>query len=74
MCMWDEKIIKTIPVILFLFCLLEIFEMILIVSSMNKIERLEVQLQQNLKVLERVTDSLNKHLFKEFEHKKIKIK
>ncbi len=57
--MWDKEIIKIMPSLLFLFCLLEIFEMALIIIIMNKIEKLEVQLQENLKMLEISVDSLN---------------
>ncbi len=55
---WDKKIIKVIPAVLFLFCLLEIFELVLIIDNMNKIEKLEVQLQKNLKMLGMITDHL----------------
>lgn len=60
--MWGWKLIKIIPAILFLFCLLEIFELVLIVSDMNKAEKLETQLQQNLETLEIVINLLNDHL------------
>ncbi|WRF77320.1 hypothetical protein FNE39_05405 [Helicobacter pylori] len=75
--MWSEKILKIIPALLFLFSLLEIFELVLIVSNMNKIEKLEAQLQQNLKVLED-TILLSKHLegmdLEHLKNKKIKTK
>ncbi|WP_231202378.1 hypothetical protein [Helicobacter pylori] len=50
--MWSEKIIKTIPAILFLFCLLEIFELILVIEDLNKTEKLEAKIENNLKMLE----------------------
>ncbi len=59
--MWNEKIMRVIPAMLFLFCLLEIFELGLIIGDMNKIEKLEYELQQNLKVVEMVTDLLKKY-------------
>ncbi|WRF48741.1 hypothetical protein E5E45_03195 [Helicobacter pylori] len=60
--MWNEKFLKIIPAILFLFCLLETFELALIINDMNKTEKLEAQLRQNLEVLETITNLLNKHL------------
>lgn len=76
--MWDEKIIKIIPAVLFLFCLLEIFELALIISGMNKTEKLEAKIENNLKVLESITILLNRDSeCMELEHPKdkgIKIK
>ncbi len=60
--MWDRKIIKIIPALLFLFCLLEIFELVLIISNMNRAEELEVKVENNLKVLEDITILSNEHL------------
>ncbi len=60
--MWDEKIFKIIPAVLFLFCLLEIFELVLIIGNMNKIEKLEARIENNLKVLEDITILSNEHL------------
>ncbi|WP_212870482.1 hypothetical protein [Helicobacter pylori] len=60
--MWSEKFLKIIPATLFLFCLLEIFELVLIINDMNKTEKLEYQLRQNLEVLETITNLLNEHL------------
>ncbi|EPZ74334.1 hypothetical protein [Helicobacter pylori] len=60
--MWDEKIIKIIPVMLFLFCLLEVFELGLIVSNMDRSEKLEAKIENNLKVLEYITILSNEHL------------
>ncbi len=60
--MWDEKALKIIPALLFLFCILEIFELGLIVNEMDKAEKLEVKLTQNLEELEKITNLLNEHL------------
>ncbi len=59
--MWHEKIIKVIPVMLFLFCLLEIFELGLAINEMNKTEKLEVQLRQALEESRIIVNSLSKH-------------
>ncbi len=76
--MWNEKIIKIIPAVLFLFCLLEIFELALIINDMNRTEKLETEIRNNLNVLEGITILLNEHLYgMDLEHskdKKIKIK
>ncbi|WP_187849197.1 hypothetical protein [Helicobacter pylori] len=60
--MWNEKSLKIIPALLFLFCLLKIFELVLIINDMNKTEQLEQQLRENLKVSETITNLLNEHL------------
>ncbi|WP_219029091.1 hypothetical protein [Helicobacter pylori] len=60
--MWGEKIIKIIPAILFLFCLLEIFELVLAINYENRAEKLEAGIRNNLKVLEGITVLLNEHL------------
>ncbi|WP_219028583.1 hypothetical protein [Helicobacter pylori] len=60
--MWDEKIIKIIPAVLFLFCLLQIFELVLVVNYLNRVEKLEVGLAQNLEALEKAAILLNEHL------------
>ncbi|WQS96066.1 hypothetical protein FNE56_00395 [Helicobacter pylori] len=57
--MWNEKILKIIPALLFLFCLLEIFELVLIINDMNKTEKLEQQLRENVKALDTITHLLN---------------
>ncbi len=62
--MWSERILKIIPALLFLFCLLEIFELVLIINSMNKTEKLEAGISDNLKVLEDITILLNQHKIK----------
>ncbi|GAA7348489.1 hypothetical protein ID0616_19450 [Helicobacter pylori] len=60
--MWNEKYLKIIPAMLFLFCILEIFELVLIIDDMNKSEKLEVKITNNLKALEDITILLNKEL------------
>ncbi|GAA9970802.1 hypothetical protein VN0935_14750 [Helicobacter pylori] len=60
--MWNERFLKVIPAILFLFCLLEIFELFLIINEMNKTERLEYKLWKNLEVVETIANLLNEHL------------
>ncbi|GAA7326639.1 hypothetical protein [Helicobacter pylori] len=77
--MWNEKFLKVIPALVFLFCILEIFELVLIINDMDKTEKLETEIRNNLKVLEGITILLNKHLedmqgSERFEDKKIKIK
>ncbi|MCK0498510.1 hypothetical protein [Helicobacter pylori] len=76
--MWSEKIIKVIPVALFLFCLLEVFELVLIIDDMNKTEKLEAEIRNNLKALENITILLNEHLegmgLEHFKDNGIKIK
>ncbi len=68
--MWNEKFLKVIPAVVFLFCVLEIFELVLIINDMNKTEKLEADIKSNLEMLEHTTILLNKY----FEDKKIKIK
>ncbi|GAA8685713.1 hypothetical protein HpDR81_14660 [Helicobacter pylori] len=76
--MWNEKILKVIPAAVFLFCLLEIFELVLIINDMNKTERLEAKVKSNLRVLEDITILLNEQVESKqlghFQDKKIKIK
>ncbi|GHR86868.1 hypothetical protein VN0664_15350 [Helicobacter pylori] len=76
--MWDEKTIKIIPAVVFLFCLLEIFELALTINNMNKAEKLETEIRDNLKVLEGIAILLNEHLegmqLKHFKDKEIKVK
>ncbi|MGL2375732.1 hypothetical protein ACOWK5_06520 [Helicobacter pylori] len=76
--MWNERFLKVIPAVVFLFCILEIFELVLIITDMNKTEKLETEIRNNLKVLEDITILLNEHLesmqLEHFEDKKIKIK
>ncbi|GAA7306135.1 hypothetical protein HpBGD104_11980 [Helicobacter pylori] len=76
--MWHEKFLKVIPAAIFLFCILEIFEMVLIIADMNKTEKLEAEIRNNLNVLEDITILLNEHLegmrLEHFKDKKINIK
>ncbi|GAA7864779.1 hypothetical protein HpMS191_00170 [Helicobacter pylori] len=65
--MWNERFLKVIPAVVFLFCVLEIFELVLIINDMNKTEKLEAEIRNNLEVLEGM------HL-EHFKDKKIKIK
>ncbi|GAA7277017.1 hypothetical protein ID0507_09330 [Helicobacter pylori] len=71
--MWNEKFLKIIPAVLFLFCILEIFELFLIINDMNKTEKLENDLYNNLQVMEKIVNLLNEHLegmqLKTFEKK-----
>ncbi|WP_033758846.1 hypothetical protein [Helicobacter pylori] len=59
--MWNERSLKVIPAVLFLFCVLQIFELFLIIQDMNKTEKLENQIKQNLEVLTQITELLNGH-------------
>ncbi len=58
--MWNERTLKIIPAVLFLFCLLEIFELVLIISDMDKTEKLETEIRNNLKVLRDIMILLDK--------------
>lgn len=58
----QEKIIKVIPGLLFLFCVLSILELCLIIEDMNKTERLENDVKKNLEALETITELLNGYL------------
>ncbi|NOK30700.1 hypothetical protein P740_003325 [Helicobacter pylori E48] len=70
--MWNEKFLKVIPAVVFLFCVLEIFELVLIIDDMNKTEKLEAEIRNNLKALEDITILLNEHLEgMQLEHFKI---
>ncbi len=60
--MWNERFLKVIPAVLFLFCVLEIFELVLIISDMNKTEKLEAEIKNNLESLRDITILLNEHL------------
>ncbi len=60
--MWNGRVIKVIPVVLFLFCLLECFEMVLIIINLNKTEKIEVQFEENLEALKMNATLLNEHL------------
>nr|WP_120858291.1 hypothetical protein [Helicobacter pylori] len=69
--MWIEKVIKVIPAVLFLFCLLECLELVLIIINLNKTEKLEVKFEEDLEFLKRSTTLFNKNIQRD---KKIKIK
>ncbi|EMG87622.1 hypothetical protein HMPREF1397_01026 [Helicobacter pylori GAM115Ai] len=58
----QERIIKVIPGLLFLFCVLSVLELFLIIEDMNKTEKLESQIKKNLEVVETITELLNEHL------------
>ncbi|QQW67663.1 hypothetical protein HGK50_04085 [Helicobacter pylori] len=60
--MWNENTLKIVPALLFLFVLLEIFELVLIIEDMNKTEKLEKQLTNNLEVSKTITKLLSEHL------------
>ncbi|WP_120904598.1 hypothetical protein [Helicobacter pylori] len=60
--MWNEKFLRIIPPVLFLFCVLEIFELVLIIDDLNKTENLEMEVKNNLAVVETLVKLLNEHL------------
>ncbi|PDW29295.1 hypothetical protein [Helicobacter pylori] len=70
--MWSEKVLKIIPALLFLFLILEIFELVLIINGMNKIEKLEAQLKENLETTKTIANILSEHLngMEHFQDKK----
>ncbi|MFP6102587.1 hypothetical protein ACLGAT_05815 [Helicobacter pylori] len=76
--MFYERSLKIIPAVVFLFCVLEIFEIVLIIISMNKTEKLEYKIRNDLKALEGILVLENEHLkgmqLEHFENKEIKIK
>ncbi|WQV45342.1 hypothetical protein KVK85_04810 [Helicobacter pylori] len=69
----QERTVKVIPGLLFLFCILSILELFLIIEDMNKTEKLEAEIRNNLKALKDITILLNKQL-EHFGDKNIKIK
>ncbi|OPG66037.1 hypothetical protein BGL87_00275 [Helicobacter pylori] len=69
--MWNEKFFKVIPAVLFLFCILEILELVLIIGDMNKTQSLEAEVKKNLEVIETITELFNGQ---HFHDKKIRIK
>ncbi|OOC21722.1 hypothetical protein BZK18_04825 [Helicobacter pylori] len=73
--MWNERCLKVIPAMVFLFCILSILELFLIIGDMNKTEKLESEVKNNLEVTETIINLLNEHLeYKELEKEpKIKI-
>ncbi len=72
--MWDEKSFKIIPAILFLFCVLEIFELVLIINDMNKTEKLENDFKNDLQFMKIAIETFDKHLEGMVELEKLKIK
>ncbi|MFP6252053.1 hypothetical protein ACLGC8_07580 [Helicobacter pylori] len=68
--MWNERFLKVFPAVAFLFCLLQIFELVLIINDMNKTEKLETEIKTNLKSLGDTMILFTEH----FEDKKPKIK
>ncbi|ANT42746.1 hypothetical protein JT151_05475 [Helicobacter pylori] len=76
--MWYEKFLKVIPAMVFLFCILEIFELVLIINDMNQTERLEMEEKKNLKMIETIVNLLNRHLegmdLEHFHDKEARIK
>ncbi|RKV02579.1 hypothetical protein [Helicobacter pylori] len=76
--MWHEKFLKVIPALVFLLCILEIFELFLIIEDMSKTEKLEKDLKSNLQMVERIIDLLNNHLegmdLEHFHDKKYRVK
>nr|WRE09993.1 hypothetical protein KVC08_04835 [Helicobacter pylori] len=59
--MWHEKFLKVIPVVVFLF-FLSILELFLIIEDMNKTEKLEREVKNNLEVVKTIAELLNEHL------------
>ncbi|GAA9732324.1 hypothetical protein VN0053_15210 [Helicobacter pylori] len=76
--MWHERFLKVFPAVMFLFSILSIFELFLIIEDMNKTEKLEAKIRDNLQKLENISILLNEHLegmdLKYFKDKNIKIK
>ncbi|ANT43224.1 hypothetical protein [Helicobacter phage DeM53M] len=69
--MFNERFLKMIPEIVFLFCILEIFEMVLIIVDMNKTEKLEAKIRNDLEMIEYI---LNERMqLEHFQDKKIKL-
>ncbi|RVZ04794.1 hypothetical protein [Helicobacter pylori] len=57
----QEKVIKIIPGLLFLFCVLSLFELLLIIEDMSKTEKLEREVEKNLEAIETIAELLNEH-------------
>ncbi|RKV11112.1 hypothetical protein DDP51_00795 [Helicobacter pylori] len=77
--MFKVEFLKVIPAMVFLFCLLEIFEMVLIINDMNKTEKLEIEVRNNLKALNDIVLLVNinqtfKQHVENFQDKKINVK
>ncbi|WQX90167.1 hypothetical protein KVK88_01995 [Helicobacter pylori] len=60
--MWHEKFLKVIPAVVFLFCFLEIFELVLIISDMSKTQKLESEIKKDLKAMDTIINLLNENL------------
>ncbi len=60
--MWGEKNMKIIPALVVLFYVLQIFELALTINDLNKTEKLEAEIKNNLKALEGIAILLNEHL------------
>ncbi|QTO97830.1 hypothetical protein J5D20_04675 [Helicobacter pylori] len=58
----QERIIKVIPGLLFLFCVLGVLELFLIIEDMNKTEKLENEVKKNLETIQMIAELLNEHL------------
>ncbi|OPG48078.1 hypothetical protein [Helicobacter pylori] len=75
--MLGERFLKVIPSMVFLFCILEIFELALIIDNMNQTEKLEKDLRSNLQTIETIMELLNEHLngmdSEHFQNKKLEI-
>ncbi|WP_033762583.1 hypothetical protein [Helicobacter pylori] len=59
--MWNRIYLKFDIKVVFLLCLLEIFELVLIVNDMNKTEKLENDLKDNLQVMGTLINLLDEH-------------
>ncbi len=62
--MCHEKFLKVIPAVVFLFCILSILELFLIIEDMNKTEKLEREVKNNLEVIKTIAE-----LFMQLEEK-----
>ncbi|MCQ2672638.1 hypothetical protein JT195_04910 [Helicobacter pylori] len=70
----QEKIIKVVPGLLFLFCILSVLELFLIIEDMNKTENIEMKIEKNLEAVETIAELLNEHLeCMDLEKPKIKL-
>ncbi|RVY62474.1 hypothetical protein ECC37_07825 [Helicobacter pylori] len=72
--MFVQRVLKIIPVVLFLFCILSVFELVFIIEDMNKTEKLEMELKENLVTIKTIAELLNEHLegMEQKETRKIK--
>ncbi len=68
--MWSEKVLKIVPAILFLFCLLGIFELALIVNDMNKTEKIRKELDNDLEAINNLLNNVRRCTIENFEYKK----